>query len=132
MKKRILALLVAVIMLLSLAACGKDTKTPTDAEVTSAENAESAGNEESAKAPEKVEASPVFGNFNSVDVDGNKVSSEILKGKKVTMVNIWGTFCTPCIKEMPDLEKLNKEYADKGFQVVGIVCDVAVYGNCSF
>jgi len=40
------------------------------------------------------------------------------------MVNIWGTFCSPCIGEMPDLQTISEEYADKGFQIVGIVCDV--------
>lgn len=41
------------------------------------------------------------------------------------MVNIWGTFCGPCIREMPDLGELSREYADKGFQMVGIISDVS-------
>ena len=39
------------------------------------------------------------------------------------MVNIWGTFCGPCIREMPILAELSQEYADKGVQIVGIVID---------
>lgn len=39
------------------------------------------------------------------------------------MINIWGTFCSPCLQEMPALAELNQEYKDKGFQVVGIVVD---------
>lgn len=73
------------------------------------------------KAEEK--ADPVFGDFISEDIEGNEVSSEIFKGKKVTMVNLWATFCSPCIREMPDLEKLSKDYADKGLQIIGIPCD---------
>ena len=45
--------------------------------------------------------------FETVDIDGNKVSSaDIFSKHKLTMVNIWGTFCGPCIREMPDLEEL--------------------------
>jgi thiol-disulfide isomerase/thioredoxin len=43
------------------------------------------------------------------------------------MVNIWATFCGPCIREMPDFQRLHEDYADKSFQVLGIVCDV--YGD---
>ena len=40
------------------------------------------------------------------------------------MVNLWGTFCGPCINEMPHLGEISKEYADKGVAVVGILVDV--------
>ena len=41
------------------------------------------------------------------------------------MVNIWGTNCVFCIREMPALGQLAKDYKDKGLQIVGIVTDVA-------
>ncbi len=47
----------------------------------------------------------------------------------MTMVNIWATFCGPCIEEMPDLGELNKEYADQGFQIVGIPVDTMNQGG---
>ena len=63
--------------------------------------------------------------FEAVDLDGNTVKSEDLFAKnKVTMINIWGTHCGPCIMEMPAIEKLHQEYASKGGGVVGIVADV--------
>ena len=65
-----------------------------------------------------------FKKFTTLDLDGKKVTEDIFKGKKLTMINIWATFCRPCINEMPDLEILSKEYADKDFQIIGIVCDV--------
>ena len=40
------------------------------------------------------------------------------------MVNIWATFCSPCIREMPELAELNEAYGDN-FQVIGIVVDAA-------
>ena len=65
-----------------------------------------------------------FTKFNAVDLDGNKITEDIFKGKKLTMINIWATFCDPCISEMPDLNTLHETYADKDVQVIGIVCDV--------
>ena len=70
-----------------------------------------------------------FAKFTAVDLAGKKVTEDIFKGKKLTMINIWATFCSPCIREMPDLATLNKEYADKDFQVIGIVCDVSYLDN---
>ena len=64
--------------------------------------------------------------FKTTDLDGNAVDSKELFAKnKVTMINIWGTYCGPCIEEMPELEKISKEYADKGAAVVGLVVDVS-------
>ena len=62
--------------------------------------------------------------FSGSDLDGNPVTSEIFAENKVTMLNIWGTFCGPCIREMPDLAKLNEENKDKNFEVVGIIIDI--------
>lgn len=59
----------------------------------------------------------------AVDINGNEYDSSIFEEHKITMVNLWATYCGPCIGEMPDLGALNEEYADKGFQVVGIVLD---------
>ncbi|NLU44723.1 MAG: TlpA family protein disulfide reductase [Acholeplasmataceae bacterium] len=56
-------------------------------------------------------------------MNGNIVSQEIFSKADLTMVNIWGTFCGPCIREMPILAELSQEYADKGVQIVGIVID---------
>ena len=67
---------------------------------------------------------PVF-RFETTDLDGNAVSSEALFAEsKLTIVNIWATFCGPCINEMPELEKLSNEYAEKDVTLVGLVLDV--------
>ena len=50
-------------------------------------------------------------------------TAEIFGKKKVTMVNIWSTTCGFCIGELPDLVKLNKEFEQKGAQIIGIVYD---------
>ena len=62
--------------------------------------------------------------FSSKDMAGNAVTSDIFAKNKLTMVNIWGTFCPPCIREMPDLAKLNSANKSKGVEVVGIPIDI--------
>lgn len=60
--------------------------------------------------------------FNAVDQ--SPVSADVFTGKKLTMINVWATYCNPCIAEMPELAQLNRDYADKGFQVIGVLSDV--------
>jgi len=66
----------------------------------------------------------VFGSFTATDIAGNPVNEQIFSDHKLTMVNIWATFCNPCAKEMPDLAQLHALYGDS-FQVIGIVVDTA-------
>ena len=62
-----------------------------------------------------------FPTFQGKDLDGNDVNSDELFSKnKVTVMNFWFTTCKPCVGELGDLEKLNKELAEKGGQVVGV------------
>lgn len=67
----------------------------------------------------------VFGDFQSQTLEGDAVTQEVLEGAGLTMVNIWATYCQPCISEMPDLAALHEEYAEEGFQIVGVISDVS-------
>ena len=62
--------------------------------------------------------------FDTKDMKGNPVTSAIFAESKITMINIWGTFCGPCIREMPDLGKLAQENKKRGVQIIGIPIDV--------
>ncbi len=62
--------------------------------------------------------------LDTVDLDGAKVDSSILEDYDLTMVNIWATYCGPCLNEMPYLGTLAVEWAEKGVQIVGLVSDV--------
>ncbi len=75
-------------------------------------------------AEEPQEDAAVFGDFQTLTLTGEEASQEIFADADLTMVNIWGTFCGPCLREMPDLGDLSREYADSGFQIVGIITDV--------
>ncbi|MBM4186983.1 MAG: TlpA family protein disulfide reductase [Gemmatimonadetes bacterium] len=41
----------------------------------------------------------------------------------VVLVNLWATWCTPCRKEMPAMEKLYQEFAAKGFAIAAVSVD---------
>lgn len=62
--------------------------------------------------------------FQTEDIYGEEKDQSIFKDYTLTMVNIWGTFCPPCLEEMPYLGEIQKEYEPKGVNVVGIVVDV--------
>ena len=64
-----------------------------------------------------------FGSFTVISLTGEEVTSEILKGHKVNLINIWATYCGPCINEMPDLDKIDKAYGDD-VQVMGFCIDI--------
>lgn len=64
-----------------------------------------------------------IGDFNTKDFQGNNIDTSIFQDYKLTMVNVWGTGCNPCIREMPELEELYQEMKDTGVNLVGIVTD---------
>lgn len=69
------------------------------------------------------EKNPIAGEqitLNTKDVDGNDIDNSVFKDSKLTLINLWGTFCSPCIEEMPDLQKIQDEYKGK-VKVIGIV-----------
>ena len=39
------------------------------------------------------------------------------------VLNLWATWCTPCLKEIPDLVALGQEFADRGVVVIGLGMD---------
>ena len=67
-------------------------------------------------------AEPVV--FEGKDMEGNAVSSDIFGNAKITMVNVWATYCNPCLREMPELGELANEYEEGDFQLIGIISDV--------
>ena len=56
------------------------------------------------------------------DVDGGTFKLEDKKGK-IVLVNLWATWCGPCVAAMPELIALQDKYKDKNFEVVGLVTD---------
>lgn len=70
------------------------------------------------------ETAEMFGDFSAETFDGKEIDQKVFADSKLTVVNIWGTFCGPCIAEMPDLGELAKEYESKKVNFIGIPIDV--------
>ena len=62
--------------------------------------------------------------FKTLDINEEEVDGGVFQRADLTMINIWATFCPPCLDELPALGKISKEYEDKNFQIIGIVADV--------
>lgn len=57
------------------------------------------------------------------DIDGKEFTGKEFSKYELTMVNVFATWCTACVKEIPDLVELQKKMKDKGVNIVGIVTD---------
>lgn len=60
--------------------------------------------------------------FAITDLEGKDVTLDAFKGK-VVVLNLWATWCVPCIKEMPSLERLSTRMKDKGVAVMSVSQD---------
>ena len=63
-------------------------------------------------APEKLGAKLTGGNTTLADYRGT-----------VLLVDFWATWCAPCVKAMPEVQKLHDQFAKKGFVAIGISID---------
>lgn len=118
--KKVFKIMLALVLVLSLSACNnKENKNTNENKQTTEET--------------KVEATSMSDvglsdfNFQTFDIkNGEMVNSEdFYQEKPLTFVNIWGTFCTPCIEEMETLEKLHQKYKDD-MNFLGVVSDTNV------
>lgn len=123
-------IIIAAVAAMVLSACGPSSKEPKSSgeeqEASMKEQGEGMSEiplEESDEVPEKEEEAGGFQKFTATDLDGNEVTEELFGKADMTMLNVWATFCDPCLREMPELEGLNQEYADQGVQIVGVAFD---------
>jgi len=61
-------------------------------------------------------------NFTFPGLDGKKGSLTDYKGK-VVLLNIWATWCAPCVAEMPSMEKLYQKLKDEDFELLAVSVD---------
>lgn len=59
--------------------------------------------------------------FELNDINGGIVSNTIFEEKEYTFINIWGTFCKPCIDEIPILQEIYE--SNDNINIIGIVAD---------
>lgn len=128
--KRLLSLALVGSLLLSLAGCGGETA-PAAPSASLSDVSEPDISPSSAPVPsespqvqEDDDDSVVVPAFTTTDLEGNTVTEDIFSGKDLTVVNVWATYCGPCINEMPELGRWAGELPDN-VQLIGIAGDVA-------
>lgn len=140
MKQKNLILALAVLSSVALAACGNSGKTATTTSVETEAATEKATEKASEKAAEKetekageAASSQKAANFSvsegsleftAENLALESVDSSIFSEKDLTVLNVWGTFCGPCINEMPELGEWQRELPEN-VQIIGLVADVA-------
>ncbi len=76
--------------------------------------------------PAPWEADELLGNpapdFTLPDMEGKQVSLSQFRGT-VVLINFWATWCPPCRKEMPSLNRLLKQQGAKGIRILSIAAD---------
>lgn len=60
--------------------------------------------------------------FNLKTPEGKDISLASLRGK-VVLLNFWGTWCKPCLKELPEFDRLYRRYRKHGLVVVAVATD---------
>lgn len=56
--------------------------------------------------------------------EGGEFTMASLRGRPA-LLNFWATWCPPCIREMPEIDRFAKQFSPNGWQVVGIAVDQA-------
>lgn len=132
--KKPVLLLVGALVIMSLGGCGKkniDNNNNVALENETKEESQEKPKEDVLQESDQdavddtdTSAAGEFSSFTSYDLEGNEVTQDILAEADLTILNIWGTFCGPCIREMPDLAEIAEEYKEKGVQIIGLASDV--------
>ncbi|SDH95196.1 Peroxiredoxin [Alteribacillus persepolensis] len=58
-------------------------------------------------------------NFVLQTMDGNEIELKDLRGQGV-FLNFWGTYCPPCVDEMPDMDNQYQEFKDRGVEILAV------------
>ena len=114
----ILAVLAGTVL---LSGCAENTSDNDKQTESASEKQESSGTN---TASGKSDSLPLPVTFEAADMEENEVSSSIFSEAKLTMINVWATYCNPCLQEMPDLGELSGEYDSGEFQIIGVISDV--------
>jgi peroxiredoxin len=65
--------------------------------------------------------------YSAVSLAGDTVSLADLRGR-VVLLNVWATWCAPCVREMPALERLHQALGEEGLSIVAVSVDASTPG----
>lgn len=65
--------------------------------------------------------------YAAAKLSGDSLHIDDLRGN-VVLLNVWATWCPPCVKEMPSLQRLYDRYRQQGLRVVAVNVDNAMFG----
>ena len=122
MKKKILILGMALMLAAGISACNASSKT-SSSEATTTESKQADAKDEDSKQAESDKEDKKFPEFTAKTVSGEDISSDLFKDSKLTVVNVWGSWCGPCVQEIPELQKLYESMKDKDVNVIGLAQD---------
>ena len=118
--KKIMVILTALLMALSLAACGTNQTTEKPAETATPSAADQAAETpgETPEATEEPSVEDVVYEFEFADMDGNVHKLSDYRGQAVYL-RVWASWCGVCVSSLPDLNKLAGE--DNDFVMLSVV-----------
>jgi len=122
MRKKILILGMALMLAAGISACNASSKT-SSSEATTTESKQADAKAEDSKQAESDKEDKKFPEFSAKTVSGEDISSDVFKESKLTVVNVWGSWCGPCVQEIPELQKLYESMKDKDVNVIGLAQD---------
>jgi len=97
----------------------------TGSQTAGVDNSTAPSNANGATEKKKINYPPAPSAIMSADVkslDGTTFKLQDKKGK-VVLVNLWATWCGPCINEMPHLNEMQEKFKDQGFEIIGLDID---------
>lgn len=68
-------------------------------------------------------ALPQAPDFELQGIDNRYYTYEDLKGKKLTIIDFWATWCKPCVNSIPELNAIHNDYQSRGVNTIGINID---------
>ena len=111
--KRLFSLFILLALVLSAcaAAPAETEPQPTETEPTQTETQ---------AAPTETAAPASVLTFSAEDAEGSIWTEQVFAEHSLTILNFWEPWCGPCVSEMPDLQEISAEYADRGVLILGI------------
>lgn len=123
MKNKFLISLICISLCTSITACSTSSKKTVENSKPTIANETKVDNNQESEEYISLETMNSIPEFKCKDINGNEVTNEIFKDKKLTLINFWGTWWGPCVAELPNMQDAYDEIKDTDVNIIGIVED---------